>query len=560
MARRWTASALALLLVVSVIQVAQGFHWPGHHKHAVRPDRIKTIVLLIMENRSFDHMLGFLKRLNEEIDGLTGEESNLVNATDPHSRKVGVNDHAEFIDPDPGHSFQAIREQVFGGNETWQLNQNPAPMNGFAQQAESMIAGFSHRIMSAFRPEVLPVYSSAAMEFALFDKWFAALPASTQPNRLFIHSATSHGAIANHPEDLVRGFPQKTIYECVEESGLNFGVYFQNVPSVLFLKNMREVRHATKLQPWEMFKVKAWEGRLENLVLLEPRYFDILGKPANDDHPSHDVAEGQRLISEVYRILRKSPQWKEMAFIVTYDEHGGFYDHVPTPVRNVPSPDGIVDDVHGFEFNRLGVRVPTIVISPWINKGTVVHEATGPTPHSHYEHSSIPATIKKLLNLRSDFLTARDRWAGTFEHIFYERDSPRDDCPDVLPAPLWSLRHSPPNEDSELTEWQEELVQLAAELVGDYRLKAGHMTKENGLKMTVWEANAYVETATEVFLAASQQAEANGVDGMQIVNPKPIPIPVREPAEPLASLLKKVRTVASNIFNTFRTTEGEKDI
>lgn len=94
-------------------------------------------------------------------------------------------------------------------------------------------------------------------------------------------------------------------------------------------------------------------------------------QPANDDHPSHDVYQGQMFVKEVYETLRSSPQWNETLFIITYDEHGGFFDHVPTPVSGVPSPDGIVGpDPFDFKFDRLGVRIPTIMISPWIEKGT----------------------------------------------------------------------------------------------------------------------------------------------------------------------------------------------
>lgn len=104
---------------------------------------------MVMENRSFDHMLGWLKTLNPEIDGLTGKECNPKNTSDPGSELVCVSDIAEFVDPDPGHSFQAIREQIFGGNDT---SANPPPMNGFAQQAETMYyEGFSKTVMSAFR-------------------------------------------------------------------------------------------------------------------------------------------------------------------------------------------------------------------------------------------------------------------------------------------------------------------------------------------------------------------------------------------------------------------------
>lgn len=109
---------------------------------------VKTVVVLVMENRSFDHMLGWLKTLNPEIDGLTGTECNHLNTTITNSPLVCVSDIAEFVDPDPGHSFQAIREQIFGQNDT---SQRPVPMNGFAQQAESMSEGFSKTVMSGFR-------------------------------------------------------------------------------------------------------------------------------------------------------------------------------------------------------------------------------------------------------------------------------------------------------------------------------------------------------------------------------------------------------------------------
>lgn len=101
---------------------------------------------------------------------------------------------------------------------------------------------------------------------------------------------------------------------------------------------------------------------------------DSKSDPANDDHPSHDVYQGQMLVKEVHEALRASPQWNETVLVITYDEHGGFYDHVPTPVRGVPSPDGIVGpDPFAFRFDRLGVRVPTIIVSPWINKGTGIY-------------------------------------------------------------------------------------------------------------------------------------------------------------------------------------------
>ena len=323
-----------------------------------------------MENRSFDHILGWLKSTRPEIDGLTGKESNQISVSDPNSPKVFVSNDALFVDSDPGHSFQDIREQIFGSDDS---TVNPPPMNGFAQQAESMTLGLSKTVMSGFKPGFLPVYTELANEFAVLDRWFASVPASTLPNRLYVHSATSHGALSNEwKKNFIHGFPQKTIFDSLDENGLTFGIYYQNIPVTLFYKSLRKLKHLFKFHNYALkFKLHAMLGKLPNYVVIEQRYFDVDKFPANDDHPSHDVALGQKLVKEVYETLRKSPQWKEMALLITYDEHGGFYDHVPTPVSGVPSPDGITGpDPFYFRFDRLGVRVPTILVSPWIDKGT----------------------------------------------------------------------------------------------------------------------------------------------------------------------------------------------
>lgn len=488
----------------------------GPHKHKINGP-IKTIVVLVMENRSFDHMLGWLKTWNDEIDGVTGKESNPLSTMDEDSPRINFADGSEYVDPDPGHSFQAIREQIFGSEDT---SARPAPMNGFAQQAENMSEGMSTHVMRGFRPEALPVYATLATEFALFDKWFASVPTSTQPNRFYVHSATSHGACSNVKRDLMKGFPQNTIFDSLEESGLSFGIYYQNIPATLFFKSLRRLKHVFKFHDYAAsFKLHAKLGILPNYVVIEQRYFDVELLPANDDHPSHDVAEGQKFVKDVYETLRASPQWNEMMFLITYDEHGGFYDHVPTPVTHVPNPDGIFGpEPYYFPFNRLGVRVPTILISPWIEKGTVIHEPNGPTPHSHFEHSSVPATVKKIFNLKADFLTRRDAWAGTFESYLHIRDTPRTDCPETLPDPIKSLRPTLTNEDKEISEFQEELVILAAQLIGDDLLKN---YSDIGKHMTVKQANSYVEDAVVRFLEAGRLALMAGANESAIIQMRP---------------------------------------
>nr|GEU41542.1 non-specific phospholipase C1 [Tanacetum cinerariifolium] len=485
-----------------------------------------------MENRSFDHILGWIKKTRPDIDGLTGNEFNQVNASDPASKNVFVSNDAVFVDSDPGHSIQAIYEQIFGStplNGSNGLNgsfgQNGsypkvAPMNGFVQQANSMgVDGLDKTVMSGFDPVLLPSYTELVSEFGVFDKWFASVPASTQPNRFYVHSATSHGASSNVKKDLINGFPQKTIFDSLDENGLSFGIYYQNIPATLFFKSLRKLKYVTKFHEYDlMFKYHAKKGKLPNYVVVEQRYFDVNIFPANDDHPSHDVAIGQKFVKEVYETLRASPQWEEMAFLITYDEHGGFYDHVATPLDNVPNPDGLIGpEPYYFGFDRLGVRVPTLLISPWIEKGTVIHESNGPTSDSQYEHSSIPATVKKLFNLDSDFLTKRDAWAGTFESYFNIRDTPRNDCPEKLPEITASLRQRGPNEDMKLTEFQIELIQLASQLNGDHTLNSYPYI---GKYMTVGEAHKYAHDAVTRFLEAGRAALKAGANESAIVTMK----------------------------------------
>ncbi|KAJ8769787.1 hypothetical protein K2173_007647 [Erythroxylum novogranatense] len=486
-----------------------------HRRHRNRiKGPVKTLVVVVMENRSFDHVFGWLKKIRPDIDGLVGSESNRLNVSDQNSPEISVTDDAVFIDSDPGHSFQAIREQIFGSSDT---SANPAPMNGFAQQAQSMnVTDMSKTVMSGFKPELLPVYTALANEFAVFDRWFASVPASTQPNRFYVHSATSHGAMSNVRKDLIHGFPQKTIFDSLDENGLTFGIYYQNIPATLFFKSLRKLKHVFKFHKYELtFKRHARLGRLPNYAVVEQRYFDLNLFPANDDHPSHDVARGQRFLKDVYETLRASPQWKEMAILITYDEHGGFYDHVPTPITGVPNPDGIIGpDPYYFRFDRLGVRVPTLLISPWIDKRIVIHEPTGPKSDSQFEHSSIPATVKKLFNLNSNFLTKRDAWAGTFDEYFYLRDTPRDDCPETLPEVTVSLRPWGPKEAAGLSEFQVELIQLASQLNGDYVLKT---YPDIGKNMTVGEANKYAEDAVRRFLEAGKAALKAGASESAII-------------------------------------------
>ncbi|KAL2234285.1 UNVERIFIED_CONTAM: Non-specific phospholipase C4 [Sesamum indicum] len=196
---------------------------------------IKTVVVLVQENRSFDHVLGWMKSINPDIDGVTGKESNPIST----SERIHYSDKSGFVEPDPGHSFEATYEQIYGvpWDQASASGHNLSPtMEGFAQQAESIQKGMANIVMNGFRPESVPVYKELVQEFAVCDRWFSSAPTLTQPNRLFIHSGTSYGATANDTKMLVEGYPQKTIFESVEEGGFEFGIYYQYPPSTLFYR------------------------------------------------------------------------------------------------------------------------------------------------------------------------------------------------------------------------------------------------------------------------------------------------------------------------------------
>lgn len=214
----------------------------GDGKASANP--IKTIVILVQENRSFDHMLGWMKTLNPQIDGVTDQTqfSNPISTSDPNSPSLPFGNASAFVDPDPGHSIQDIYEQIFA--QPWSEDLHPLPqptMQGFAQNAERIQKGMSATVMNGFKPEAVPVFKELVAEFGVCDRWFASVPASTQPNRLFVHSATSFGLTSNDTKQLIEGLPQKTIFESLEEEGFSFGIYYQYLPATLFYRYVRSI-------------------------------------------------------------------------------------------------------------------------------------------------------------------------------------------------------------------------------------------------------------------------------------------------------------------------------
>jgi phospholipase C len=393
------------------------------------PSPIQHVVVLMLENRSFDHMLGHLKYTDpgSSVNGLTGTESNPIPTPPGGTETVGWN--AEYLTKfDVGHEYDEVVLQMFG-SET--VPSPPAALNnGFVHSLvkREEDADIGRTAMHCFTEERLPALYALAREFAVCDNWFCSMPGPTWPNRFFVHAASSKGFAAN------RYFAwnnQEVIFDHLSEAGVDWRIYYSDVPQSLALKRLTWPTKLKRFRRIGNFPKDVAAGNLPGYTFIEPRYFNRRQWKANDQHPKHDVRLGDYLIAEVYEALRGSPLWESTLLVVVYDEHGGLYDHVPPPYDGmvidgkritVTAPGGKVSIRPRFGFDRLGPRVPALLISPWIARGTV--------DHTVYEHSSIPATLRKMFGVKK-FLNERQREVNTFDSIF--TPNLRKDTPAHLP-------------------------------------------------------------------------------------------------------------------------------
>jgi len=370
--------------------------------------QLKHLVVLMMENRSFDHMLGALKAADGRIDGVDGSQSN----PDTTGAQVPVQPLADYqgqLDPDPDHHFPGVDLQLFNGDTT---PNRVATMQGFVKSyfTQRQDVDHSHKIMYYFRPEQLPVLTTLATEFAVFNRWFSSIPGPTLCNRAFAHYGTSFGHVGMEVFYANQKF--KSIYERLEAAGKRAKIYYFDTKS-----SSLEVVNLLQHQPQffganQQFLDDCDRGTLPDYCFIEPNYSDHDGWLASDQHPDHNVQEGERFIASVYNAIRQNDDlWQSTALLIVYDEHGGIYDHVPPPPC---LPDGFVaqPDATGtgkpFMFDRLGVRVPAILVSPWIRRGTVVDNSRV------FEHASIPATAIELFLGSYDDRSPREKAANTF--------------------------------------------------------------------------------------------------------------------------------------------------
>lgn len=286
--------------------------------------RVKHVVYLMFENHAFDNLLGW----HPHVDGVNVSKSKRV-CNNFRNKTYCPTTRGAYVDPDPRHGLAATAEQLYGfGGDTNASEHNPAAttLAGFVSNYAKATGSASEApaIMDCFLPPHVPIISTLANEFTLLDGYHASVPGPTFPNRLFAMSSTSNGFTENDIGQTVGGWPQRSIFSQANEAKASWKVYFSDVPSTFLLTDARNSSDLSKYSGLEGFYQDAKAGQLPTLSWLDPGYFDLPGIPATDQHPSHDVLDGERLLKSVYEALRDSPSWDETVLLVTYDEHGGY--------------------------------------------------------------------------------------------------------------------------------------------------------------------------------------------------------------------------------------------
>jgi phospholipase C len=374
----------------------------------------QQVVVVSFENRSFDHMLGFVAPAGT----LDGTQYNLVDPGNTASQKVYVSPTAGPItSTDPNHSFEGVDEQLFG---TTPGHPDPAPMSGFVSNYTRTSGGDVSKggdIMRCQSAATIPVFSGLAASYCVCTRWFSSVPGPTWPNRYFMHAATSWGLVTMNrmlDENAHTIFDELDAFK-PEDGSLSWRVYAGDIPQCLAIESLAkrfveerafapQDRHFHSLG---QFFSDLSAGSLPAYSFIEPAYFDTpLGK-ATDGHPPHDMRDAEALLAQVYTGLQASTYWEHAMLLVLFDEHGGFYDS-KSPPTHVPPPDSHVSTQPAFDFTRLGLRVPAVIISPFVEKGRI--------DSTTYDHSAIPATLNAVFGLGPEnLLTDRDRWSQTFQ-------------------------------------------------------------------------------------------------------------------------------------------------
>lgn len=368
--------------------VPEGFSL-GSAEGLARLDEVETIVVVMMENRSFDHFLGRLSRRwpHKGYRCYPDDATNVVPGRSPikmiPARNIDVGPSYYAIPVDPYHGTKHVLAQVNGGK-----------MDGFSADILTKPDEVDRNPqvpLTYYDEQDIPFFYQLAEQFLVCDRWFAAHPGGTYPNRWAFLSGTMPRLTNFPPDDPMMGFIKTpTIFDYLNNAGVGWLYFESNIGMLRMydryrLDDQRVIQYSDGMKG---FAVQAWAATLPPVVFIEPK---ITGIPplaqASDDHPPANILRGQELLAEIVYILSKSPQWPKTMLVVTYDEHGGFYDHMPPPGTpdGDPAWTGGFKKIHPEGETYLGVRVPTFIVSPLVEPGSVSHEI--------FDHTSVIKTI-----------------------------------------------------------------------------------------------------------------------------------------------------------------------
>lgn len=352
---------------------------------------VDHVVFVMMENRTFDHYFGSLSLVEgrTDVDGLTGTEANAL----PDGTPVSSFRLSNLCVTDPPHGWSSSRNQFAEGANTGFVTEHFVDVQ--TPSVASEVMGYHDRA-------VLPFYYGLADEFTLCQRWFSSVMGPTWPNRYYFHTAQSAGLRSN--EILPTAIP--SLYDLLDEAGISWRYYFTDLPFVALLALRNEAgnglridfdklgRYGRNIVPVERFAADAASGNLATVSIVDPSF------ALADDHPPHHVHLGQAFVSSLVHSLAASPLWEKSLMLLTYDEHGGFFDHVPPPKA--------ADERASDGFDQLGFRVPSMAIGPWVKRGQVSSEVL--------DHTSPLAFIQWRWGLPS--LTQRDAAANRLLDVF----------------------------------------------------------------------------------------------------------------------------------------------
>jgi phospholipase C len=439
--------------------------------------QIGHVVVLMMENRSLDNLLGWIyppgsmpaqvlpAGSSPDYDGLNPSLSNsdprvnggqpvtVSNGTTGWIYESGTISQWAVPSPDPGEEFDHVTTQI--SND----------MGGFLTDYVGQAGGSpAEQIMQCYSVAQLPILSTLATSFAVSDAWFCSVPSQTWPNRGFAQTGSSDGMINNGwyvPWDIT------TVFDVLGSQGRSWMVYNDGLlPSLtksMFLP--RYLWNETSFAGIADFQAACSQpadappaDKLPAFSFVEPN-FGVVGHDQSY-HPPHDVRPGEQFLATVYSAIRESPYRDDILFILLFDEHGGTYDHVEPPGGAEPPDPGAVSRSENFHFDRFGVRVPAIVVSSWVKPGTVFRSDTG-VP---LDHTSLLATLRDWQGLDQAFATSlpSPRIAAAPNLDFVLTETGAQEWPS-LPTPPASLAVIPePDDDEPLNDVQKSVLIGAA--------------------------------------------------------------------------------------------------